>query len=76
MLWSHYFCFIALYPKFDLKLIRPERYQGEFAIMVLLSEVGLMIFTIYFIIKEIREYKKLKMLYFKVTEIFVYLLEY
>lgn len=64
------FFFAAIHPKFLVKLIRLERYQGAYAIMTLIAEVGLMIYSIYFLVKEIKELKKEKREYFKVFQLF------
>ncbi|XP_067928142.1 polycystin-2-like, partial [Watersipora subatra] len=55
----------AFYPKFDVKLVRPERYQSKYGSMVLLSELGMIAYTIYFIVVEIKLLKKLRWAYFK-----------
>lgn len=60
----------ALYPKFDVKLFRLERYKGAFAAMTLLSEIGCIAYTIFFLVVEIIQMKKQKKEYFKVIYLY------
>jgi len=60
------FSFLALYPKFKVLPFRLERYRGNNALMTLLSELGMIAYTIYFFVKEIKLMKKQKKEYFKV----------
>ncbi|KAF6020743.1 hypothetical protein EB796_020951 [Bugula neritina] len=48
----------ALYPKFKVLPFRLERYRGNNALMTLLSELGMIAYTIYFFVKEIKLMKK------------------
>ena len=49
----------ALHPEFDVKLIKLERYRGAYALMTLIAELLMIIYTIYFLITEIKEMKKM-----------------
>ena len=44
----------AIYPKFDVKLIRLERYSGPYGIMTLIAEIGLIAYTLLFLVLEVR----------------------
>jgi len=55
----------AIYPKFDLKLLKIDRWRDSFGITVFISEMAIIIYTIYFIVTECKELKKQKLEYFK-----------
>lgn len=57
---------VAFHPRFNVKLFRLERYKGAYSIMTLISELGAIIYTIYYIVKEIQLLRKQKSKYFKV----------
>ena len=60
------FKFIAIYPKFDVKLLKIDRWRDANGITVFIAELAMIIYTIYFIVTEARELKKQKLEYFKV----------
>ena len=57
-----------MYPRYTVRVFRMERYLGPHGVMTLSAEIGLLIYTIYFSVKEIRELKRYRKQYLKVRE--------
>lgn len=62
------FYLVAIYPKFNVRLLKIDRFSDDTGIMTLVSEIAMIIYTIYFIVTECKEMKKQKTEYFKVFD--------